>query len=119
MKQVTPDTYVERHNISIVSIELEDILFHAARYKNKVNYIIRNQYYFKRIKFPKNFRTILFNQLKSTNEYKNLGNNHIAKQIIRLILKDWSTYYKSLKEYKKDPSKFIAEDQNHLATAEP
>ena len=105
MRQVD-NNYVERHNISIIPRELKDILFHAARYKNKANYIIRNEYHFKHIRRPKNLRTLLLRRLKTTVEYQNVGNSHIARQIIRSLLNDWSTFNTSLTDYYQNPSKY-------------
>lgn len=40
--------------------------------------------------------------------FKELHNTKTAKQTIRKVLSDWSNFFKSLKAYKKDSSKFIS-----------
>jgi len=50
---------------------------------------------------------ILTNSTRNEDSFKNLKNTKIAKQVIRQVLNDWSNYFKSLREYNKNPNKFV------------
>ena len=52
----------------------------------------------------------LRNLLEKIKEQKNkINNTVVVQQIIRQIRKDFTSYFRSIKEYKKDPSKFTGE----------
>jgi len=52
--------------------------------------------------------TILVNETKDLDCFKQLHNTKTAKQTIRKVLNDWSNYRKALTSYSKDRSKFIS-----------
>src|SRR5690606_33221525 len=51
--------------------------------------------------------TILTNETKNLDCFKQLHNSKTAKQTIRKVLTDWSNYRKALNAYNKDRSKFV------------
>ena len=70
---------------------------------NQANYIIKQN-------LDKNGKWIRYNELdkilkKESENYKTL-NTQTAQQILRLLDKSWLSYFRALKEWKKNPNKF-------------
>src|SRR5687767_3221321 len=93
---------VERHHIKSTP-EIIKLCVQSKLLYNKCNYYMRNAW-FSCQKLPN--QTKLNNLIKNEEFYKKLHNTKTANQTIRLCLKDWSNFFKSLKAWKKDPTKF-------------
>ncbi len=71
---------------------------------NRCNFLMRKAWFTKQ-RLPD--ITILTNETKELDCFKQLHNTKTAKQTIRKCLTDWSNYRKSLVAYGKDKSKFL------------
>jgi len=72
---------------------------------NRCNFLMRKAWFAKQ-RLPD--ITILTNETKSLDCFKQLHNTKTAKQTIRKCLSDWSNYRKALTTYGKDRSKFVS-----------
>ena len=89
--------------------ELKSLCVRSNNLYNQANYVIKQE-------LSKNHKLIRYNELDKImkitknldNEinYRLLSNCQTSQQILRLLDKNWFSYFKSLKSYKKDPSKF-------------
>lgn len=77
---------------------------------NRANYLMRqawfSQQHLKYKQLPD--ITILVQETKDLNCFKQLHNTKTAKQTVRKVLTDWSNFRKALTAYSKDRSKFIS-----------
>lgn len=71
---------------------------------NKCNYLMR-QSWLNHERIPD--INILVKETENLDCYKNLHNTKTAKQTIRKVLTDWSNFFKALRAYKLDSSKFL------------
>ena len=71
---------------------------------NRCNFLMRKAWFTKQ-RLPD--ITILTNETKNLDCFKQLHNTKTAKQTIRKVLTDWSNYRKALTAYNKDKSKFV------------
>lgn len=94
---------VERH-IQVRSKVLFDLCFKSKNLYNYVNYILR-QSWIKEHKIPREYD--ITKQLSEENQidYRELPTQS-AQQAIKLLYKNWKSFFKSIKEYSKNPSKF-------------
>ena len=76
---------------------------------NRCNYLMRKAWFTPTKDKYKNIPNInvLTKETKDLACFKGFGNTKTAKQTIRKVISDWSNYFKALKAYGKDPSKFI------------
>jgi len=72
---------------------------------NRCNFLMRQSWF--NYNFPLPNINILNDETKNLDCYKNFGNTKTAKQIIRKVLTDWSSFRKALKAFEKDSSKFV------------
>jgi putative transposase len=95
---------VERH-IIIKSEILEDLTHKSKNLYNYANYLIR-QYFFETGKLLKEFE--LTTQLAKENQvdYRDMPSAQSAQQTIKLLFKNWKSFFKAIKDYKKNPSKY-------------
>ncbi len=94
---------VERH--IIVNSKLhEQLCFNAARFYNFVNYHLRQVFFGKIQKISEYEMSSLLCEYDQY-DFRNLPST-CSQQIIRLVYKTWSSYFKGLAEYKKHPKKF-------------
>jgi len=93
---------VERHFRSGTP-EIIQLCSTSKELYNKCNFYIRQSYFNNK---PLPSLNELTNIVIKEDCFKNLHNTKTAKQTIRKVLTDWSNYFKALKAYKKDPSKF-------------
>lgn len=94
---------VERHYTKGTT-EIVKLCFTSRELYNQCNYIMRKAWFSKQ-RLPD--ITILTNETKDLNCFKQLHNTKTAKQTIRKCLTDWSNYRKALTTYGKDRSKFV------------
>lgn len=94
---------VERHIIK-KSKEMEDICFKCARLYNFVNYYKRQVCFGTFEKFGEYEVTGLLAKYKQE-DFTVLPSN-VAQQIVRMLFQDWSSYFKAIKDYAKNPSKY-------------
>ncbi|MGD1808065.1 RNA-guided endonuclease InsQ/TnpB family protein [Dapis sp. BLCC M126] len=97
---------VERHVITKNHpfwSEIDHKAFLSKNLFNLTNYYYR-QYFFttqKKLNF-----TELYHQVSKTSDYQALPTK-VSKQIIRRLAQSWTSYFSALKEWKKQPSKFL------------
>ena len=94
---------VERHYIK-GNKEIIRLCKSSKELYNRCNFLIR-QAWFNQKQLP-NIST-LWKATKELECFKEINNTKVAIQTVRICLSDWSNYFKSLKVYKKDKSKFI------------
>ena len=94
---------VERHNITGTK-QIIELCKNSKDLYNRCNYLFR-QAYLNNKRLPD--LSFLINEMKKENCYKNLHNTKTAKQTIRKLLTDWTNYFKSLRAYNKDYTKFV------------
>jgi len=82
----------------------DDICFKSKNLYNYSNYVIRQEYIFKH-KFTSSYK--LDRKLKTENQldYRALP-NQTSQQILRLLEKDWKSFFAANEDYKKNPSKY-------------
>jgi len=109
MMLVYPESYsimlkVERHYIRSTE-EIVRLCTLSKELYNRCNYLIR-QAFFAHERLPG------LNELVSSVHdepcFTDFGNTKIAKQTIRQVITDWSNFFRALKSFKQDPSKFKA-----------
>lgn len=88
-------------------IAIDEMCFNAKNLYNYANYIIRQEYINNRRYIP--YREMNYN-LKSHQQYKDCMSQP-ANCVLRLLDKNWKSFFKSLKEYKKNPKKFLGRPQ--------
>jgi len=76
---------------------------------NRANFIMRQSWFSQRD--VQGFRSmpginVLVGETHDLPCFQDFGNTKIAKQVIRRVLTDWSNFYKALRAFKRDPSKF-------------
>src|SRR5687767_14395664 len=92
----------ERHKIQSTP-EIIKLCTYSKLLFNKCNYYLRKNWF--------SYQPLLNCQqlielTKHEEFYINLHNTKTAKQTIKKLLTDWSNFFKSLKAWKKDPTKF-------------
>ncbi len=93
---------VERHIITN-SKSHEQLCFNAARLYNFVNYHLRQVCFGKMQKISEYEMSGLLAECDQ-DDFRNLPSN-TSQQIIKLVYKNWKSYFKSIKAYKKQPEK--------------
>lgn len=109
IKQVvifTKTQRTEQHNIGQQNVMwklIDEYCFRSKNLYNYANYIIRQE-------FINNGKWIQYNELfkicKESDPYKELGSN-VGQQTLRLLDKNWKSFFKSIKDWKKNPSKYL------------
>ena len=82
---------------------LDDFCFKSKNLYNFANYQVRQE-------FIHNGKWIRYNELfsivKNGEDYKNLGSN-LGQQTLRLLDKNWNSFFKAIKGWKRDRSKYL------------
>ncbi len=97
----------ERHSIKSTP-ELLELCSLSKELYNRCNFILRKSFFTpKSIKIPFPNISILVQQLQKLECYKNLHNTKTAKKTILKCLTDWTNFFKALRAYKINSSKFL------------
>ena len=86
---------------------IDKMCFNAKNLYNYANYIIRQEYIKSKTYIP--YKEMNFN-LKTHQQYKNCMSQP-ANSVLRLLDKNWKSFFEGLKEYQKNPSKFLGRPQ--------
>lgn len=96
----------EQHNIKYGTDFykfIDEMCFKSKNLYNYANYIIRQE-------FINNGNWIQYNQLfhlvKESEPYKDIGNN-TGQGTLRILDKAWKSFFKSIKDWKKNPNKYL------------
>ena len=95
---------VERH-IVINNKELEEITHLSKNLYNYANYAVR-QSFFKTGKIPKEYELTTKFAKREQVDYRAMPSAQSAQQVIKLLFKNWKSFFSAIKEYKKYPEKF-------------
>lgn len=97
---------VERHIVNknhILWKEFDDSCFKAKNLYNYANYIQRQRF----INGEKNYKHTELDKLIQNDEpYKELGSQS-AQRLLRLLDKNWKSFFVSIKDYWKNPKKYL------------
>src|SRR5215472_10169029 len=96
---------VEQHVISRTDERFAAIDVAAFKAKNLYNaalYLVRQTYLFEHRYLP--FETV-YHQMKDHEAYRALPTK-VAQQVLRLLDKNWQSYFAACAAYREDPSKF-------------
>lgn len=88
---------------------IDDLCFKSRLLRNKANFIIRQNFFStKNHKFlDYNFMDKLFKRHEDLEIfYRDVPRATIAQQCLRQLNTEWTSFFKSVKEYNKDPSKY-------------
>ena len=94
---------VERH--IIVNKEVDELCFLSKNLYNYANYCLR-QSFTKTGKLPKEYDLTGKFAKRHQSDYKALP-AQTSQQIIKLLYKNWKSFFVSIKDYKKNPSKYL------------
>ena len=84
---------------------IDNLCFMSKNLYNYTNYLLR-QSFFNNKAFPKEFDVVKeFHDTHNYDYYNMCGNTN--QQCIKLLYKNWKSFFKATKEYNKDPSKFL------------
>jgi len=100
---------VEKHKIKRKSeyYELfEHFSINCNNLYNHANYVVKNKFKEEGVwtRYGE-LDKILKNDLEY-NDYRTVGSTAVAQQCLRLLDKNWTSYFKALKDYKKHPDKY-------------
>ena len=97
---------VERHQINKNNLlwkEFDDLCFKAKNLYNYANYIQRQKF----IKGEKLYKhTELDKMIQNEEPYKQLGSQS-AQRLLRLLEKNWKSFFITIKDYSKNPNKYL------------
>lgn len=86
---------------------LDEFCFKSKNLYNQANYIIRQE-------FINNGKWIRYNELdkilkKENNDYdyRNMPCSATSQQCLRLLDKNWTSFFRAIKEYNKNPNKYL------------
>lgn len=86
---------------------IDKMCFNAKNLYNYANYIIRQEYLKSKTYIP--YKKMNFN-LKTHQQYKDCMSQP-ANCVLRLLDKNWKSFFEGLKHYQKNPSKFLGRPQ--------
>ena len=86
---------------------IDEMCFNSKNLYNYANYIIRQEYIENKKYLP---YKDLNKELKTHQQYKDCMSQP-ANCILRLLDKNWKSFFNALKEYQKNPSKFLSRPQ--------
>ena len=86
---------------------IDEMCFNAKNLYNYANYIIRQEYIKNKRYIP--YKEMNYN-LKTHQQYKDCMSQP-ANCVLRLLDKNWKSFFKALKEYEKNPQKFLGRPQ--------
>ena len=96
---------VEQHIISKGDSRfqaIDDAAFASKNLYNTANYILRQEFIFNNRYIP---YEKLAKEIKETPEYKALPAK-VAQQVLRVLDKNWKSFFAAIKEWEDDPNKF-------------
>lgn len=86
---------------------LDDFCFKSKNLYNHANFIVRNE-------FVKNNKWIRYGNLDKIlkndtefSDYKNMPTAQCSQQILKLLDKNWKSFFASIKDWSKNPSKYL------------
>lgn len=88
---------------------INEMCFNSKNLYNYANYIIRQEYIENKRYIP--YKELNYN-LKTHQQYKDCMSQP-ANCVLRLLDKNWKSFFNGLKEYEKNPSKFLGRPQVH------
>lgn len=103
MNKMTKIQLVERHQI--VSKDIDILCFLSKNLYNRANYCLRQSFIATK-KLPNEFELTGKLARRFNVDYKALP-AQTSQQIIKLLYKNWKSFFASIKEYRKSPSKFL------------
>ena len=120
LETVQKDEIIEHNKIKLVEKHIikpthelykaiDDLCFKCRMLRNKANFIIRQNFFStKNHKFlDYNFIDKLFKRHEDLEVlYRNIPRATIAQQCLRQLNTEWTSFFKSVKAYDKDPSKY-------------
>jgi len=98
---------VERH-IIMQSETLNELTHLSKNLYNYANYQIR-QYFFKTGKMPSEFDLTLKLARENQDDYRAMPTAQSAQQTIKLLFKNWKSFFKSIEGYKLNPKKYLGQ----------
>lgn len=109
-KEVIKINRVEKHIIKSNNKYynmLDEFCFKSKNLYNQANYIIRQE-------FINNGKWIRYNELdkllKEENndyDYRNMPSSATSQQCLRLLDKNWTSFFRAIKDYNKNPNKYL------------
>lgn len=100
------ETQIIRKNHPLWKL-IDEMCFNAKNFYNYANYIIRQEYINNNHYIP--YKEMNYN-LKTHQQYKDCMSQP-ANCILRLLDKNWKSYFQAIKEYEKNPRKFLGRPQ--------
>lgn len=94
---------VERH--IVVNKEIDELCFLSKNLYNYANYCIR-QSFCKTSKIPNEYELTSKLCKRNQKDYKALP-SQVSQQVIKLLYKNWKSFFRSIKDYKKNPKKYL------------
>jgi putative transposase len=90
------------------SDELHDLCHESKDLYNRANYLIRQNYFYAGDELDYQFVNydLLYFQIKNDPSYKVLP-AQLAQQTLRVLEKNWSSFFEAMKAWKANPSKFL------------
>ncbi len=98
---------VERHIIKESHIhysQMDNLCFLSKNLYNYANYLIRQSFIFQKTYL--NYNQI-YNQVKKSPDYRALPSK-VSQQVLRVLDKNWQSFFEANKAYKDNPNKFQA-----------
>ena len=83
--------------------QIDNLCFLSKNLYNLANYQIRQSFIFEKIYLGYNQ---LYHQVKTSVDYKALPAK-VSQQVLRLLDKNWKSFFEALKTYQKNPNKFL------------
>ncbi len=97
---------VEQHCIGVKDpryAAIDEAAFRSKNLYNAANYLVRQSFIHQNVYL--NSATI-FHQIKTHEAYQALPRK-VSNDVLRLLDKNWKSFFKAMKAYKEDPSKFF------------
>ena len=95
---------VEKHILKHNLKEIDELCFNSKNLYNYCNYILR-QSFIQTGKLPKEYELSKQLTKDKQRDWVKMGAN-TNQQILKLLYKNWKSFFEAIKEYKKNPSKF-------------
>ena len=97
---------VERH-IFVKNKKFDELTYLSKNLYNYANFVVR-QSFIKTGKLPREYDLTGKFAKRNQVDYKSMPSAQSAQQTIKLLFKNWKSFFKANKEYNKNPSKFKA-----------
>ena len=94
------ERHILKHNLK----EIDELCFNSKNLYNYCNYILR-QAFIQTGKLPKEYELSKQLTKDKQQDWTKLGSN-TNQQVLKLLYKNWKSFFKAVQEYKKNPSKF-------------